>query len=138
MTANNEIVPTESEEQKMVFEWAELSAGRYPELALLFHIPNGSYKSIAMAEKFKKEGLKSRVPDICLPVPHGEFHALFIEMKRTKGGKISENQKWWIDNLRQYGNRVEVCYGCEEAVAVLEDYLNLGQRNLPNVFNAKF
>lgn len=117
-------IPTESEEQIMVFEWAELSHGKYPELALLFHIPNGSYKSVAMAEKFQREGLKAGVPDICLPVARKGFHALYIEMKRTVGGRLSQKQVWWIDNLRSQGNKVEVCKGFDEAVHVIEDYLS--------------
>lgn len=117
-------VPTESEEQQMVFEWAELSQGAYPELALLFHIPNGAYKTPALAQKFRKEGLKSGVPDICLPAARQGFHSLYIEMKRTEGGRLSANQKWWIENLRKQGNRVEVCKGFEEAVSVIEDYLS--------------
>ena len=120
----SQYIPTESEEQKMVFEWAELSAGAYPELDLLFHIPNGSYKSPAMAEKFKQEGLKSGVPDICLPVARQGYHSLYIEMKRTVGGRLSEKQKWWIENLRNQGCRVEVCRGFDEAVSVLENYLS--------------
>ena len=121
--ADNKYIPTESEEQKMVFEWATLSMGRFPELALLFHIPNGSNKSISEAIKFQEEGLKAGVPDLCLPVAKQGYNALYIEMKRTVGGRLSKNQKWWIEQLRKYGNRVEVCKGFDEAVAVLEDYL---------------
>jgi len=31
---------SEHEEQKKLFQWARLSEGRWPELALLFAIPN--------------------------------------------------------------------------------------------------
>ena len=34
-------VPTEDEEQIAVMSWAALMEGRYPELRLLHHIPNG-------------------------------------------------------------------------------------------------
>ena len=33
-------IPTEAEEQIALFEWARLQTGRFPELALLYHVPN--------------------------------------------------------------------------------------------------
>lgn len=79
-------VPTESEEQQTLFRWAAMQCGKYPELALMFHIPNEGKRSWMTGGRMKAEGLKSGVPDIFLPVPRGEFHGLFVEMKRTKGG----------------------------------------------------
>ena len=32
-------VPTEADEQIALFEWAALQSGRFPELALLYHVP---------------------------------------------------------------------------------------------------
>lgn len=34
-------VPTESVEQQCLFRWAAFQSGRFPELALLYHVPNG-------------------------------------------------------------------------------------------------
>lgn len=117
-------IPTESEEQCLLFEWAEMSLAKYPELALLFHVPNGSSKSKFQAVKFKREGLKAGVPDLCLPVARQGYHALYIEMKRTEGGRLSDAQKWWLENLQKQGNKAVVCKGFEEAVSVIEDYLH--------------
>lgn len=33
-------IPTESEEQRAVMEWAEYASGKWPELRLLYHVPN--------------------------------------------------------------------------------------------------
>ena len=52
-------VPTESEEQQALFEWAERLCFRYPELALLYHIPNEGKRSKATGARLKKEGMKS-------------------------------------------------------------------------------
>ncbi len=116
-------VPTESEEQCMLFEWADVQRTKWPELDLLFHIPNGSSKSKYQAVKFKREGLKAGVPDLCLPVARQGYHALYIEMKRTEGGRLSDAQKWWLENLHAQGNKAVVCNGFEEAANVIEDYL---------------
>ncbi|MBQ6519105.1 MAG: VRR-NUC domain-containing protein, partial [Anaerolineaceae bacterium] len=118
-------IPTESEEQCLLFEWAEMSLAKYPELALLFHVPNGSSKSKFQAVKFKREGLKAGVPDLCLPVARQGYHALYIEMKRTEGGRLSDAQKWWLENLQKQGNKAVVCKGFEEA----EYSASIDQRN---------
>lgn len=119
--------PTESQEQRWVMEWAEMQSGKYPELQLLFHIPNEAKRSYAVAAKLIAEGMKSGVPDLMLPVPRGSFHGLFIEMKRRKEGRVSENQKGWLQALKRQGYRCEVCKGAEAAVDVIRKYLDKGE-----------
>jgi hypothetical protein len=85
--------PTEHQEQVSLIKWANLQSRAYPELAHLFAVPNGSHKSKQARKNFKDEGLKSGVPDLILPVARGGFNHLYIEMKRIKGGTVSENQK---------------------------------------------
>ena len=113
----------ESKEQEALFEWAELVSGTYPELKLLFAIPNGSHKSIATAMRFKREGLKPGVPDICLPVARGDYHGLYIELKRVAGGKLSVNQGNWLNALNEQGYFAVECEGFDKAREVIERYL---------------
>lgn len=113
--------PSESDEQKALFEWAAL--GQYPDLALMYHIPNGGLRSKATASKLKAEGVKPGVPDICLPVPRKGYHALYIELKRRYGGRVSADQRFWIDELNLQGNFAVVCQGWSEARKVIEYYL---------------
>ena len=72
----NIITASESQEQQALFEWAELSKRCFPELELLFHVPNGGARSKATAGRLKAEGVKPGVPDLCLPVPRGAYHGL--------------------------------------------------------------
>lgn len=81
----------ESVEQKLVVEWARRAECTWPEIALLHHIPNGGQRDKAVAAKLKTEGVKAGVPDLCLPVPRGKYHGLYIEMKAT-GGRPSREQ----------------------------------------------
>ncbi len=97
---------------------------RWPELSLLYAIPNGGSRDHIEAATLKRTGLKSGVPDLCLPVPRSAFSALYIEMKRP-GGYVSSNQRWWINRLMQEGNYVAVCYGWEKARKTIEWYLSL-------------
>lgn len=115
---------TEAQEQKALFEWIERSRGKYPELGLCYHIPNEGRRSWAAAHELRAQGLKSGVPDICLPVARGEYHALYIEMKRRKGGRVSDTQRGWINALNRAGNLALVCKGWEEARDVIVQYLN--------------
>lgn len=113
---------SEHQEQAALIKLCKLNEKKYPELALLFAVPNGGVRHIGTAVKLKAEGVKSGVPDLFLPVPRGKYHGLFIEMKAAKG-KLSINQSWWISALSATGYRVEVCYGWESAAKVIEDYL---------------
>ena len=116
--------PTEAQEQRTVISWAEKCAGQWPELHLLYHIPNGGERVGKEGALLCAEGVKAGVPDLHLPVARGGFHGLWIEMKKSNhSNPPSAKQKRWIGALRREGHRVEVCYGAEEAIAVLQDYL---------------
>lgn len=116
-------VPSEDAEQMAVIEWAELQAGRWPELAMLYHIPNGGKRGKIEAARFKAMGVKAGVPDLCLPVARGGYHGLYIEMKRREGGRLSADQAEWIGSLRREGYCAYRCDGCRDAQLVLEAYL---------------
>lgn len=127
MKVETTATPTEHEEQVLIFAWADRLSGLYPALQMLYAIPNGSYKSKQSARKFAAEGLKSGVPDICLPVPSadGQYHALYIELKRQKGGKVSDTQKAWIGSLQFWGNCAFVAKGGAEAIEFIKNYLDI-------------
>lgn len=116
--------PTESEEQIALFQWAEMMMKKYPELGMLYHIPNGGKRNIRTAARLRKEGVKPGVPDLCLPVPSGKYHGLYIEMKRQKGGKVSAIQDIWLSALMEYGYKTVVCCGWQAAAKVLTAYLD--------------
>ena len=117
---------SESAEQQAVIEWAEWASARYPCLKLLYHIPNGGSRSRAEAGRFKSEGVKSGVPDLCLPAARHGYHGLYIEMKAEKG-VVSENQKKWIADLSKEGYFCRVCYGADAAIRLIEEYLKGGR-----------
>lgn len=115
---------TEAQEQEAVIRWAEMSTGRYPELALLFHIPNGgSRKDAREGAHFKKLGVKAGVPDLFLPIARHGLNGLFIEMKRERNYSVTEEQYAWIARLRKEGYAATVCCGYEEARKTIEEYL---------------
>lgn len=116
-------VPTESQEQQRLFQWAKMEQGKYPELALLYHIPNEGKRSRITGRRMVAEGLKKGVPDICLPVARGGAHGLYIELKRTKDWKITEEQETWMRDLMEQGYEVALCIGWEKAAEIICKYL---------------
>lgn len=116
-------IPTESNEQQTLFAWARAMSGRYPELAMLYHIPNEGKRSARTGARMKAEGLRTGVPDICLPVARGGNHGLYIELKRRKNSRVSADQIRWIENLMAQGYAAAVCYGCDEAIEIIQNYL---------------
>jgi hypothetical protein len=122
------MVPTEAQEQEALFRWAAYAAGKWPQLRLLFHVPNGGTRHPAEAAHMKAQGVKPGVPDICLPVPVGRFAALYIELKRKKGGRVSEDQRGWIEALNRAGNRAVVCRGWDEAREEIVRYLGFKEQ----------
>ncbi len=116
-------INSESNEQISLFEWCEYSLGKYPELKLLFHVPNGGCRSTATAGRMKAEGVKPGVPDLFLPVAKNGYHGLFIEMKAGRN-KPTAHQAQWLEQLSVQGYLAVVCYGWEEAAKILTEYLD--------------
>ena len=89
----------------------------------IFAIPNGGYRSRATAMQLKVEGVSKGVPDLFCP----ELY-LFIEMKREKGGIVSEQQKDWIDYLNSIGYTAIVCRGLDDAKMQVIEYMQTAQK----------
>lgn len=117
---------TEDQHQMAVIKWSQQASIRkkYPELKLLYHIPNERKCAPGQGMKLKRMGVRSGVPDLELPVARGRYHGLYIEMK-TENGRTSDQQKWWVNELTLQGYLCSVCYGWEDAVKEIERYLQL-------------
>ena len=142
----NQRVPGNAEdvEQITLFRWRDMFSGRYPELLLMHHIPNGGSRNKAEAAKLKRmgssshnwrrpcrllgttsrhrAGVKAGVPDIFLPVPRNGRHGLYIELKAGKNTATKE-QREFIEDVKSLGYDAEVCRGWEEAAAAILQYL---------------
>ena len=118
-------VPTETQEQIWLMQWGQQPSVRrqYPSLKFLYHIPNERADK-RQAAILKQMGVKRGVPDLCLPVARGGYHGLYIEMKRTSGGVVSDDQKWWKEQLTENGYACVICKGWEAGKEALLWYLN--------------
>jgi hypothetical protein len=108
-------VPSEHVEQALLVQWFRRT---YPNV-LIFAIPNGGARSRATAGRLKVEGVVPGIPDLFCP----EWK-LWVEMKRTKGGVVSAEQRAMIDYLQSVGYRAIVCKGAEDAKAQIMEIVN--------------
>ncbi|MBQ9041424.1 MAG: VRR-NUC domain-containing protein [Eggerthellaceae bacterium] len=109
---------SEADEQIAVVQYCELR--NLP----VFHIPNEGLRSVAEGASLVRQGLRAGVPDLCIPVARGPYHSLYIEMK-ADGGKPTAKQVEWIWRLREEGMCAYICVGAENAIALIDRYLNL-------------
>lgn len=119
----------EAQEQENLITWCNLQSGKYPELNLIFHIPNGGSRNKIEAFNLKKQGVKAGVPDLFLPVAKKGYYGLFIEMK-VKNNKPTENQKKWLSKFTEQGYLTKVCYSFEEAQKTIINYLGKENDNM--------
>lgn len=113
---------SEATEQIKLFEWAKKNEEFIPELKLIYHVPNEGKRKVQTGKIMKAEGMKSGVPDICLPVSRDGYGSLYIEMKFGKN-KPTEEQNIFMNDLRSAGNKAEVCYSAIAAREVIRHYL---------------
>jgi hypothetical protein len=89
----------------------------------MFAIPNGGMRNIGTAIKLKNEGVLAGVADLFLMLPNKTHHGLFIEMKAAKG-KISNQQKYFLEQAQAQNYATCVCYSFDEAQAAINNYLH--------------
>lgn len=116
---------SEQAEQIAIFEWAASLSGLYPRLALLHATLAGNIKaSFKQLNKVAKMGAKKGVPDIFLPVVTNDYAGLWIELKRRgNAGRVTDEQKQWLQALAGEGYYACVCMGSDAAIGVIEEYL---------------
>lgn len=109
--------PTEDVEQQMVARYLDIhpaTRGRW------CHPPNGGARNARTGALLKAHGVKPGVPDVLIFTPHGDHAGLAIELKRRRGGRLSDHQAAWLETLRGCGWRAEVCRGFDAARELVE------------------
>jgi hypothetical protein len=128
-------------------EWVDsatidrFSPERYPVpfLAWIHAIPNGGARgdsqrsNMIRGAALKAEGVRAGVADVFLPFAWGDYHGLYIEMKKpsvkpvrsTSKGGCSDDQISFRKHCDEYGYAYAVCYSWQEAVSTLKEYLGV-------------
>src|SRR5262245_9730070 len=64
---------TEHAQQVAAFEWLATLYEKFPEVKLAFAVPNGGLRHKRTAVRLKREGARSGVPDVCVPLARRGF-----------------------------------------------------------------
>lgn len=125
---------SEHDIQAAVFAWADVARATMPELDAMYGIINegrrgrkqnpktGAWYSPEGA-RYKRQGMKAGMPDVCLPVPRGPFGALYVEFKKP-GGRAAKHQRERHSVLAAAGNLVLIVDNFDDAVYALTKYLS--------------
>lgn len=94
---------------------------------LWFHPPNERKVPVHIGALLKRQGVKSGVPDIVIMEAriHDDkmYHGFALEIKK-KGGTVSENQKIWLERLKENGWASRWTDSLDEAIFLIDSYLS--------------
>lgn len=99
-------IPFEGEDQKVVFRWAvrQIEEKRYPELGLMYMLPNAARRSFAFMQSVERPWLPI-APNICVPVPKGGYGALYLELRQASAKRRKQDEyEEFMEGLRVTGN----------------------------------
>lgn len=115
--------PSETSEQIRLAGWLDRHVVDWE------HIPNEGKRSQKEGKILNMMGRKAGTPDIHISarVPRfPEVRGVRIELKRKHSGRASDVQLARLKRLEACGYMVQVCHGCDEAIAWLKG-LGYGQ-----------
>lgn len=112
-----EVIPTEEQEQLALAELLDRLKLTW------FHPVNEGMRKPQYAAKQKRLGLKAGIPDVIIldtPPKFPEARGAVIELKRQKGGRLSMDQRVWLQLFQFFKWQVAVCNGIDEAIQQLK------------------
>ncbi len=112
----------ESQEQRVLIQWAKRMEKQFPDLKYLHCSLNGVHLTVIQASCAKQQGMLAGVPDLFLPTKRDCYSGIFIEMKFGKN-KPTQAQQDFLEYVTTQGFYAVVCYSWLEAKNVLEEYL---------------
>lgn len=111
---------TESNEQIAAMDWLRL---QHPKIAKhTLHIGNERKATYFAGYIMKKMGVLKGASDIFMAWPNGGYHGLFIEVK-SKVGRLSPEQKEFLERMKSVGYKAEVCYGADAVINTMKEYI---------------
>lgn len=94
------------------------------ERVLWTHAPNGGHRNAVAGARLKRQGTKAGVPDALIftpPPSRPEARGVALELKRVSGGRLSREQREWLERLERLGWITLVCKGATVAQSALKE-----------------
>ena len=83
----------------------------------------GNYQAhMSVRIRAKNSGYKRGFPDLFIYEPKGKWHGLAIELK-VGYNRANKEQLYWRNELNKRGYVSEICNGIDEALEVINRYL---------------
>lgn len=119
------LTPTESEEQMKLVAYLDILEQQKKILWYCWSWNWQYQKSIQVKMKMKREWIRAWMPDIMI-VFHTQL--VFIELKRKKWWKVTEEQKNAIEKINKMWDKTNtvsayIAYWCDEAIAIISKYI---------------
>lgn len=118
--------PLESAAQKAYFEYLRtVACPQHPGKTLwdfAYAVPNGTMLAGSAEQRarymtfLKAQGLKPGVSDVCIALPVGRWHGMYLEMKRDRKAPVTADQKEWLALMALVGYYAEVAPGLDSAI----------------------
>jgi hypothetical protein len=124
---------SERDEQIAVFDVLRLNEAEYPFLKWIHASMNGLHsKSARMAADRKRQGQRSGVSDIFIPISRRDtenlpIHGAFIEMK-VKPNRLTPEQQEFISFVERQGYLAYTAYSADAALNFIEMYCGIKLR----------
>ena len=115
-------IATEYQECEAFFDWISHN----PRLAKVsWHIANERNANVVEIMRLNKIGMKKGALDYVIFIANKKYHGLVIEMKISdkKKARVTTEQFANIENLKTENYYSCVCYGCDEAIEIVNKYL---------------
>jgi hypothetical protein len=115
--------PLEREEAQVLWDWA-----MYHPIAKHYLAPhaNGGSRHKLEAYNMKRNGqVRAGVSDYFFAYPAHGKPGLWIELKRRDPSisKPTQDQLDWLEKMEAVGYEVAIAWGAEQAIAVIQEYL---------------
>ena len=105
----------ESEEAQILVQFLRARGLRF------CHVPNEAATNPIRGAKLKREGVAAGFPDYIVFL--GGLRVCFIELKRTRYGRVGPMQKSWIEYLKHQGFDAIIAAGAVKAIQFIESLL---------------
>jgi hypothetical protein len=116
----NYLVGPEERVARQLTEYLEILKSQ-KKIAVFTHISNETYtKSWTTKSRNKAMGVRPGTPDYIIVYPHT---ILFLEIKREKGGVMSQSQNEWQKALIDAGVPAIRANGIDEAISAVNYYI---------------
>jgi len=102
--------------------WHQITLAGYLDRAQVVwcHVPNGGRRGKREAAELRLSGVKAGVPDVLVFTPATNApKGCALELK-APGGRVSDEQRTWLEQLARLGWAVVVAYGYEDALVQLK------------------